>query len=66
MCRSVTNLATILTDNVNKELFLGTTEITSTHSKDNQWMVELLLNGKPFQFKINTGADVTAISEEIF
>ena len=29
-------------------------------------MVESLLNGKPVQFKIDTGADVTAISEEIF
>ena len=64
MCRSVTNLATIRTDTVNEEPFLGTIEITSTHSKDNQWMIELLLNGKPVQFKIDTGADVTAISEE--
>ena len=29
-------------------------------------MLELLLNVKPVQFKIDTGADVTAISEEIF
>ena len=29
-------------------------------------MVELLLNGKPVQFKIDTGADVTAISEAIY
>ena len=64
MCRSVTNLATIRTDTVNKEPFLGTIEIMSTHSKDNQWMIELLLNGKPVQFKIDTGADVSAISEE--
>ena len=64
MCRSVTNLATIQTDTVNEELFLGTIEIISTHSKDNQWMVELLLNGKPVQFKTDTGADTTAISEE--
>ena len=27
-------------------------------------MIELPLNGKPFQVKIDTGADVTAISEE--
>ena len=66
MCRSVTNLATIRTDTVNEELFLGTVEIISTYSKDNQWMVELLLNGKPVQFKIETGTDVTTISEEIF
>ena len=29
-------------------------------------MVELQLNGQPVQFKIDTGADVTAVSEEIF
>ena len=63
VCRSVTNWATIRTDTVNEEPFLGTIEIISTHSKDNQWMIELLLNGKPVQFKIDTGADVTAISE---
>ena len=28
-------------------------------------MVELLLNGEPVQFKIDTGVDVTAISKEI-
>ena len=27
-------------------------------------MIELLLNGKPVQFKIDTGADVITISEE--
>ena len=63
MCRSVTNLTTIQTDTVNEEPFLGTIEIISTHSKDNQWMIELLLNGKAVQFKIDTGADITAISE---
>ena len=64
VCRSVTNLATIGTNTVNEEPFLGTIEIISTHSKDNQWMIKFLLNGKPVQFKIDTGADVTAISEE--
>ena len=29
-------------------------------------MVDLQLNGKPVQFKIDTGTDVTAVSEEIF
>ena len=67
MGTSVTNLATVQTeDTVNKEPFLGTLEIISTHSKDNQWMIELLLNGKPVQFKTDTDADITAISEQIF
>ena len=64
MCGLVTNLATIQTDTINKEPFLGTIEIISTHSKKNQWMIELLLNGKQIQVKIDTGADVTAISEQ--
>ena len=64
LCRSVTNLATIRTDIVNEEPFLGTAKIISIYSKDNQWMIELLLNGKPVQFKIDTGAYVTAVSEE--
>ena len=51
---------------LNEEPFLGTIEIISTHSKDNKWMIELLVNGKPVQFKIDTGADVSVISEEIF
>ena len=64
VCRSVTNLATIRTDTVNKEPFLCTIGTISIHSKDNQWMIELLLNGKPVQFKFDTGADISAISEE--
>ena len=59
-------MTTIRTNTVNEEPFLGTIEIIYTHNKDSQWMTELLLNGKPVLFKIDTGADVTAISEEIF
>ena len=59
-------MTTIPTNTVNEEPFLGTIEIIYTHNKDNQWMTELLLNGKSALFKIDTGADVTAILEEIF
>ena len=58
VCRSVSNLATIPTDTVNEETFLGTIETISSHSKDNQWMIELLLIGKPVQFRSDTGADI--------
>ena len=64
VCILITILAAIRTDTVNEEPFLGTIEIISTHSKDNQWMVELLLNGKLVQFKIDTGADVTEIQKK--
>ena len=63
MCRSATTLATVQTET---EPFLGTIKEISTHRNRDQWMVDLQLNGKPVQFKIDTGADVTAVSEEIF
>ena len=65
VCRSVTNLAIIRTNTVNEELCIGTIEIISRHGKDIQWTVELMLSEKPVQFKIDTGEDITAISEEI-
>ena len=34
--------------------------------KDSQWMVELLLNGSPVSFKVDTGADVTVVPEKTF
>ena len=65
--QSVCRMGTILrTDSITEEPFLGTIDEISTHRKNDQWMVELLLNGKPVRFKIDTGADVTAVSEEIF
>ena len=59
-------MATIRTGTVTEEPFLGTIEEISAHENRDQWMVELQLNGQPVQFKIDTGADVTAVSEEIF
>ena len=58
--------ATLRTDTITEEPFLGMIEEISTHRKNDQWMVELLLNGKPVQFKIDTGEDISAVSEEIF
>ena len=55
VCRSVTSLATIQIDTANEDPFLVIIEIKSTHSKDKQLMIELLLNGKLVQFKIDTG-----------
>ena len=43
-----------------------TIEEISAHTHSDQWMVKLELNGVPIKFKIDTGADVTAVSEEIF
>ena len=59
-------MATIHTGTITEEPFLGTIEEISAHIHSDQWMVELELNGVPVKFKIDTGADVTAVSEEIF
>ena len=45
--------------------FLGAIE-TETTAPNNSWTVPLLLNGISFDFKIDTGADVTVIPESIF
>ena len=47
---------------IQQEAFLG--EVKA--KKDSQWMVELLLNGSPVSFKVDTGADVTVVPEKTF
>ena len=61
MCRSTLSAAT--TDVVSDNSLLGT---VSTSGNSDQWIVNLQLNGKPGQFKIHTGADMTAVSETTF
>ena len=50
--------------------FLGTVtaQVQTSSSKVgiDPWMVELLLNGSPVQFKIDTGADVIVLPESTF
>ena len=55
MCRNPPRVNTI-----QQEAFLG--EVKA--KKDSQWMVELLLNGSPVSFKVDTGADMTVVPEK--
>ena len=64
MCKT-TNLAQIETQS-DEEQFLGTLEQSPVTLTDNPWEVTLILNGVPVLFKIDTGADVSAISESVF
>ena len=57
MCRNPPRVNTI-----QQEAFLG--EVKA--KKDSQWMVELLLNGSPVSFKVDTGADMTVVPEKTF
>ena len=49
-----------------EEQFLGTPEQSPVPVTTNPWEVYLTLNGVPVLFKIDTGADVSAISETTF
>ena len=53
MCRTCGVIRTVESD----VAFLGTVESKAS----NPWSVMLLVNGRPVEFKINTGADVTII-----
>ncbi len=55
-CRSSANVRTV--ESTNQEAFMGAVQ-DSEHT--NPWMVTLTVNGKPLEFKIDTGADVSAI-----
>ncbi|XP_070579454.1 uncharacterized protein [Ptychodera flava] len=47
---------------VKKSLFLG--ELSSAGKRQGDWQVNLKINGKVMNFKIDTGADITVISEK--
>ena len=52
---------------VNSELSLETAFVGSVSSKQqSSWITTLQVRGKGIRFKIDTGAEVTAISEETF
>ena len=44
--------------------FLGA--LSSDSQQDNKWKVQLKVSGKPVVFKIDTGADITAMSKTTF
>ena len=46
------------------EAFLGTLTKQSDDSDSSQWAVTVSLNGKPTQFEIDTGAEVSVISQK--
>lgn len=43
--------------------FLGT---VSTEQNDAPWLIKLKVNGSEVLFKVDIGADVTVVSEELF
>ena len=44
--------------------FLGS--VNSSDRDKDPWEIKLKLNGKPMKFKIDTGADITVISEATY
>ena len=60
VCRSVAQVASVQESGT--EAFLGAV----TNNSDDQWNITLQLNSKPVKFCIDTGADVTAIPEQVW
>ena len=56
MCMSGGNVGEVQKET--EEAFLGTVQ---NSENTNPWAITLLVNGKPVEFKIDTGADVTVI-----
>ena len=63
MCRTLPKQVRAVTSEVSNDQFLG---VVTTPNSCNLWNVTVLLNGNAVEFKLDTGADVSVISEEIF
>ena len=64
MCRSADSVSFVHTEERDEtEAFLGAVWDTEHH---NPWITSLLVNGKPVEFKIDTGADVTVMPKRVF
>ena len=67
VCRTAGSIRMVQYSPVREDVdeFLGAIETEST-APNKSWTVPILLNGISFDFKIDTGADVTVIPETIF
>ena len=68
VCRSNKQVATVQAADDGSFLGTVTAQVQTSTGKvgTDPWMVDLLLNGSPVQFKIDTGADVTVLPESTF
>ena len=66
MCRSKRHVGEVLIDNEYQsgDNFLGIIYSETDSLSSQPWTTTLTVNNRPLQFKIDTGADVTVISEE--
>ena len=63
MCRSKPGGRKVSSVEVNdQEAFMG---VVQDSEHNNPWVITLLLNGKPQEFKIDTGADVSVVPHEM-
>ncbi len=60
MCRSKTTVSEV--EQEEQDAFMGSVQ----EPERNPWTVTLLVNGKPLEFKIDTGADVTVLPKDAF
>ena len=61
VCRTVVGEVTRTSEETSQHFFLGA--IKSGTSEEEPWSITLRINQKPVQFKIDTGADISVMSE---
>ena len=65
-CKSKVTIKEVTQDS-GEETFLGTvTAVTDAVGTHSPWMVDVKLNSQNFEFKVDTGADVTVIPESVY
>ena len=64
VCRSVVGEVTCTREESSQHFFLG--DVKSGDSEEEPWSVILHINNKPVQFKIDTGADISVMSEATY
>ena len=66
MCRSAQSIRLIAADQ--EEVFIASIDeqVPTVNAGDNPWVVTISINGSPVKFKIDTGADVSVISDTTY
>ena len=66
MCRSAQSIRLIAADQ--EEVFIASIDeqLAIVDAGDNPWVVTISINGSPVEFKIDTGADVSVISDTTY
>ncbi len=66
MCRSAQSIRLIAADQEEEFIASIDEQVPTVDAGDNPWVVTISINGSPVKFKIDTGADVSVISDTTY